>query len=265
MSLALLDGHPATADDLRALALSNYGHFTAMQVRNRAVQGLALHVARLQAGTQELFDIDLPRERIVAALAEAIAQGPADASLRLTVFARAFDYRAPLRSVQPDLLVTSGPPTSSEKPAIRVRSFEFVRPLPHIKHVGTFPLFHLRRQAQRDGFDDALFVTGEGRMVEGSIWNIGFWDGESVIWPTGPALRGTSEQLLQQGLAACGVAQRREPVGMADIAGFRSAFATNASGFQSVVAIDHCALETDQRLLAHLTAALASQPWTPAA
>ena len=40
MSLAFLDGRPASADDLRALALANYGHFTSMQVRGRAVKGL---------------------------------------------------------------------------------------------------------------------------------------------------------------------------------------------------------------------------------
>lgn len=261
MPLALLNNLPATADDLRVLALSNYGHFTAMQVRSRAVQGLDLHVARLQAGTRELFDVELPTDRILASLNEAISLGPPDASLRMTVFARDFDYRAPLRSVQPDLLVTLGPPSPAVKPAIRVKSFEFVRPLPHIKHVGTFPLFHLRRQAQRDGFDDALFVTSAGRIVEGSIWNIGFWDGKRVIWPLGPALRGTTEQLLQMGLAVCGIAQVEREVAVSEIELFAGAFAANASGFQAIASINGHVFRPDEDVMTHLRAALASQPW----
>ena len=42
-----LDGTPATADDLSALALYNYGHFTALRVEHGRVRGLALHLRRL--------------------------------------------------------------------------------------------------------------------------------------------------------------------------------------------------------------------------
>ena len=36
--------------------------------------------------------------------------------------------------------------------------------------------------------------------MEGTVWNIGFWDGRAVTWPQAPALRGTAERLLQAGL-----------------------------------------------------------------
>ena len=55
MSITLFNGQPASTDDLRALALVNYGHFSSMQVRDHAVQGIGLHQQRLTAATRELF------------------------------------------------------------------------------------------------------------------------------------------------------------------------------------------------------------------
>src|SRR5260370_17007548 len=49
------DGRDATADQLRAVALDAYGHFTAMQVRDRRARGLGLHLARLDAANRDLF------------------------------------------------------------------------------------------------------------------------------------------------------------------------------------------------------------------
>ena len=39
-----INGHAATAGELAVPALVNYGHFTAMQVRDLRVRGLALHL-----------------------------------------------------------------------------------------------------------------------------------------------------------------------------------------------------------------------------
>lgn len=261
MNLALLNGAPAIADDLRTLAIVNYGHFTVMQVRGHAVQGLEFHVERLQAGTRELFGVELDRERILAGLRGALAAGEADASLRYTVFARGFDYRKPLQIVEPDILVTLTPPAAADKPPIRVKSYRFVRTLPQVKHVGTFPLFHYRRLAQLDGFDDALFVAGDGNVVEGSVWNLGFWDGRGVVWPEGPALRGSCERLLQDGLAELRVPQRHAPVALAEVGGFRAAFACNASGLQAVTGIDAAGFPVDAGLMDLLGQALGGRPW----
>ena len=46
MTLAFLNGQPAPADALRALALANYGHFTSIQVRDHAVQGIDLEIPK---------------------------------------------------------------------------------------------------------------------------------------------------------------------------------------------------------------------------
>ena len=123
MVIARLNGHDASADDLRPLAIGNYGHFTAMQVRGRAVQGLRYHLDRLQTATRELFASELGEARIREALRDAVLAGPEDGSLRLTVFARSFDYRHALRPVDVDVLVTVSPPTSADKPPLRAKSY----------------------------------------------------------------------------------------------------------------------------------------------
>lgn len=266
MTSAFLNGKPATADDLRALALANYGHFTSMQVRNGAVQGRALHVERLEEATLALFGTRLRGDDALKLAARAMREASLrHASVRITVFSTGFDYRDPARSVIPDVLVTLSPPSSPDKPALRVKSCPFVRPLPQYKHVGTFPLFHYRRQAVADGYDDALFVDPAGQVVEGSIWNLGLWDGAVVTWPEGPALRGTAERLLRQALDGAGVPQRSGPVMLADLDHYRASFACNASGLQQVIAVDGVAWGADTALMARLKAALASVPWEPLA
>lgn len=262
MHAAFLNGRPATADDLRHLAVVNYGHYSSMQIRNGAVQGLALHEQRLQAGTQELFGsrLDFPalREQMRAAVANA-----RDCTLRATVFSRSFDFRNPARSFDAEVLISLSPPAQASTRAVKVKSFQFQRPLPHVKHVGTFPLFHYRRLALAQGYDDAVFTDPAGRISEGSVWNLGLWDGGQVVWPEAPALRGTSEQLLQAGLRECGVTQRVEEVRLADLSAFTAAFTSNASGFQLIASIDETTFGAGPELAELLSQALETQAWEP--
>lgn len=261
-SAAFLDGEPACADALRALALASYGHFTTMQVRGRAVRGLDLHLKRLRDATRELFDAPLDDARVRSGVLAAMdAAGIDDASVRVTVFSREFDHAHPECTVPVDVLVSLSPPRDAGGTPAWVKTCSFQRMLPHIKHVGTFPLFQARRQARRDGFDDALFVDAKGRISEGSIWNIGFWDGAQVVWPRADALRGTTEKLLQSGLAGSGVPQRHEVVGARALGGFQAAFAANAGGVWPLSGIDETALRPDAALLQRLRDALDATPW----
>ncbi|AKC87558.1 aminotransferase class IV [Pseudoxanthomonas suwonensis] len=266
--VALLNGAPADAEPgaLRALAQTNYGHFTALRVRDGAAQGLELHFARLRQGNAELFDAALDEAAARGWMRQAADAAGGDCAMRVTVFSRHFDYRQPLREVALDVLVSAAAPAAPSTRALRVRTCRFLRPLPQIKHVGTFPLFHHRRQALKAGYDDALFVDGEGadaRIAEGSVWNIGFWDGAGVVWPEAPALRGTTERLLQDGLKAQGLAQQVRPVTLAELPRFRAAFATNANGVQPIAAIDSVEYADAPELMRLLAAAAAHAPWDP--
>ena len=261
MSTALFNGRPATADELRTLALVNYGHFTSVQVRDHAVQGIELHRQRLLAATRELFDCELDFGAVREQMRAAVAEVP-DCTLRVTVFSQRFDYRNPAAGgFAPDVLVTLTPASPSRTLPLRVKLFQFQRTLPQVKHVGMFAQFHHRRLAVQAGYDDALFATMDGLVSEGSVWNIGFWTGQAVVWPQAPALRGTAEALLRAALERHGVEQVMRPVHGVELAGFEGAFACNASGLQPMASIDGNTYSTCHDGMTRLRAACAQAPW----
>ena len=155
--VVLLNGAPADAEPaaLRALAQSNYGHFTALRVRAGAAQRLDLHFERLRQGNAELFGIALDEAAVRGWMRQAAIGSGGDCSLRVVLFSRQFDHRHPAREVGVDVLVAAAPPPAPPAHPLRVRSCRFLRPLPHLKHVATFPLHHHRRQALLAGWDDA--------------------------------------------------------------------------------------------------------------
>jgi len=258
-----VNGEPATLDDLRRLVVQNYGHFTSMQVRDGAVQGLDLHLARLSEATRELFGHELDPDAVRGWMRR-VAGDAGLLSLRVNVFARGFDRDHPSKPALPDVLVGAAPARVASAPPLRVRGQRYDREAPHIKHVGTFGLFQQRRVAQQHGFDDALFVTADGAISEGSVWNVGFFDGSHVVWPQAPMLRGISMQLLQDGLRRAGVPWVARRVERAELAGFRSAFFTNsARAVQPIACIDDVEFAVDARLREALEAALARHAWQP--
>lgn len=248
---------------LLAAAQVNYGHFTSLQVRGGAVQGWALHLQRLQQGTQVLFDTGLDAVQLQSWLKQALADcGMADASVRITVFARAFDFRQPLRQVPVDVLVAVAPPASMPAQARTVLPVRYQRELAQIKHVGTFPLFHHRRQAMAQGYDDALFVDAAGRVSEGTTWNVAFWDGRQVLWPQADNLHGVAQQLLEDGLQRLGKMQVRQAVALPALAGFSGAVACNATGLWPLAEVgEGLVFGQSGELLEVLQQALALAPW----
>src|SRR5690606_3905411 len=99
----------------------------------------------------------------------------------------------------------------------------------HLKHTANFGLIRARRLARSAGFDDALFADGDGRISEGSLWNIGFIGGDEVIWPEAPMLTGVTLTLLQRGLEARGLNSRTEAVRREDLSRFDAAFICNSA------------------------------------
>lgn len=263
MSHLSCNGEPVDVA-LVGAALVNYGHFTSLQVRGGAVQGWALHMRRLQQGTRELFGAELDEARLLGWLRQALAErGMEDASVRITVFSRAFDFRQPLRAVPVDVLVGVAAPATVPVGARSVLPVRYLRELPQLKHVGTFPLFQHRRQAMRKGFDDALFIDEAGRISEGSTWNIAFLAGDEVVWSQAEALRGTAEQLLVAGLEHQGGAQAWREVPLEALSGFSGAVACNATGLWPLARIGDCRFVDSEALLERLRQALAQEPWRP--
>jgi branched-subunit amino acid aminotransferase/4-amino-4-deoxychorismate lyase len=245
-----IDGAPATADRLASAALVNYGHYSTMQIRGRAVRGLALHLDRLEAATRELFDADLDAERVRAALRHCLGDDYPDATGRITVFDAG--------DGTPAVMVAVSDPAEAPIWPVRLRTVRYLRPMAHLKHVGSFAQIYHGIRAERDGYDDALLIDAYGRIAETTIANIAFVDGGDVIWPNAPALAGITMQLLEPRLAS-----RRRPVHLVELTMFDSAFITNSRGVTAVGQIDDVAIPVDDRLTRHVVEAYGEVPWDP--
>ncbi|HET8943007.1 MAG TPA: aminotransferase class IV family protein [Rudaea sp.] len=257
-----LNGEPAQLEDLRLLAQTNYGHFTVMSVLDGRVRGLDLHLDRLQEGTRELFASELDLGQVRTYLRNALAGKSGAISVRITVFSLAFDRARPGAAAVPDVLIGVSRAVPSPTAPLRLKSFRYQRELAHIKHVGTFPLFHYRRLAQSCGFDDALFVDADTGVSEAAIWNIGFHDGDGVVWPDAPQLAGTGVRLLQSGLHRFGISQTTRHVRVDDLGGMSGVFVCNANTVARPVAcIDNIGFPLCSDLIATLQRAYASNPW----
>ena len=257
-----LNGAPASVNDLRAIALVNYGHFTSMQVRRGCVRGLDLHLDRLARATWDLFGRPLDVEATRGWMHRIVGGDVSALSLRVNVFSHTLDRDHMNEPTTPDVLVATTAARTIEPSPLHVRSVRYEREAPHIKHVGTFGLYHQRRLAQALGYDDALFVDASSAISEGTIWNVGFSDGERVVWPDATALDGVSMRLLKAGLRQCGVPVVVRRIELTEIASFRSAFFTNSSCIACPIArIDSVDFEIDYGLGELLEKAYAIHPW----
>ena len=212
LNRAWIDGRPATPAELIPLAFAGFAHFTAMQVRGRRVRGLDLHLARLREASIALFGRALPDAQIEARIGATIAAGPEDQSLTATVFSPKGEFTSDSMDVEPAVLVRTAAPSNGPKGPLRLAAVEYERPLAAIKHVGEVGKTYYLHQAIRQGFDDAAFLDRHGRLSEASIWNLVFWDGETVIWPKAAILHGTMMGIVQRQLGRLGIPQRHEEI-----------------------------------------------------
>ncbi len=247
-----LAGRPVTVDELAALGLCNYGHFTSMLVEASRVRGLTLHLDRLVDDCRVVFDAELVRDRIRDLVRR--VERPPTAILRVTVFAPDLQLGNPGQRVSPEVLVSMRPAAGHPLPPLRLRSVAYQRELAAVKHVGLFGTMLHRRAAQLAGFDDAVFVDAKSRVSEGATWNIGFvGDDDRIIWPTGDCLSGVTMRLLDAACASIGIETVTREVDLAAAQGMRAAFVTNAAvGVRPVAALNGAAYATDLPLLQRL-------------
>ena len=119
---------------------------------------------------------------------------------------------------------------------MRLQAASYQREMPTTKHVGLFGAMQRRRAAQRDGFDDVLFLNPDGTISEIATSNIGFVRDDTVVWPKSAYLAGVTMTLLHQ---ARDESILMEPITLSDLAGMDAAFATNAAtGIRPVESVD---------------------------
>ncbi|MBU2166986.1 MAG: aminotransferase class IV [Alphaproteobacteria bacterium] len=245
-----IDGAPATVEDLTHQALVNYGAYTSFAVSARAVRGLDRHLARLTHAGSDLFGAPVPEDRVRALIRQALGDRP-DAFVRVSLFSREISPRSPAHEGVPRVMVGVFPPVPplGETP-LRLQVQTYARETPDLKHVATMGLIRARREARLAGNDDALFVDAEGRISEGSLWNIGFVYGDTVVWPDAPMLEGVSQALIKAHLTDVGLKQETRVVTLDDLVGFEGAFITNSATPACAVAAigDHAFAVSVERL-----------------
>ena len=235
-----IDGAPATFEDLAHQALVNYGAYTSFRVEDGGVRGLDLHLARLETSAVELFGQTVGMDHLRALMCLALGTRQ-NAWLRISLFSNAISNRDPTAQAAPRVMIGVFDPPSPLADTTRLQLQTYEREAPHLKHVATFGLLRTRRAARAAGFDDALFMDRDGRISEGSLWNIGFLSGDTIVWPQAPMLVGVTQALLSAGFQGRGIDQSTRPVTVYDLSGFDAAFLCNsATPASSITAIgDH--------------------------
>ncbi|WBP85584.1 aminotransferase class IV [Kitasatospora cathayae] len=244
-----LDERQLGVDEITSLALTGYGHFTTMRVEGGAIRGLGLHFARLARDCRTVFGAELNLDQVSQELCRAVDLTTDDIIVRITVFDPDLSLPHPAGPAAPRILVTTRPAPAVPQGPMRVQPVRHLRQVAGVKHTGLFDSLHLRRAAQLDGFDDALFHGDELGISEGATWNVGFFDGHRVVWPQAEHLPGVTEALLT------GIHERcvSRTVTLDQLPAMEAAFATNAAvGVRPISAIGSVPFAADHPILAEL-------------
>lgn len=234
--MAELNGVPVGLDELQALALTNYGHFTSMRVEDQRVRGLSLHLERLMRDCRRVFEADVDPDRIRYLIRHALVDMSRSMVVRVTVFDPALEFGHLGADAEPQVLVTARPAPHISLPALRLQSAIYRRDMPEVKHVGLFGSLRHRRLAQRNGFDDVLFTDADATISEAATSNIGFIDGDRIVWPQADSLPGVTMRLI--GKSRDGHVTTAS-ITLDQLADVDAVFATNAAvGIRPISAID---------------------------
>lgn len=256
--MAELNGVPANLDQLQVLALTNYGHFTSMRVDNQRVRGLSLHLERLMRDCRQVFAADLDADRIRHLIRHALADVSQPVGVRVTVFDPALELGHLGADAQPQILVTTRPAAPTPLPALSLQSAIHCRDMPDVKHVGLFGTLHHRRIAQRNGFDDALFVDADATIAEAATSNVGFIDDDRIVWPQADCLPGVTMRLISQ---ARDEDATTVPITLEQLADVDAVFVSNAAvGIRPVSTIDDFQWPNEHPIVSVLRKEYASFP-----
>jgi branched-subunit amino acid aminotransferase/4-amino-4-deoxychorismate lyase len=256
--MATLDGEPVSADDLLPLALTNLGHFTTVRVEaDGTVRGLSRHLDRLVRDCGAVLGAGLDPGRVRDLLRQHVHGQALPCVVRVTVYDPRADLGHLARAGEPHVLLSVRAAAPVPPRPLRAMTVAYERDVPQVKHVGLFGALHARRTAQLAGYGDALFVDRDGRVSEGTTWNVGFVDRDgTVVWPRAEVLPGVTMALLKQHTE-----HRVAPLTLARAKRMPAAFATNtAFGVRPLAAIDETGFASDHPALERLRETYASIP-----
>ena len=246
-------------------AVARAGHFTTMQVRGGAVQGLELHLARLVEASGQLYGASpgttLLRRHIREALADG-GQTAGDCTVRVRILPPfpegPGDGKAWISAEQPPVAVDIEPPRRPPAAPLRLRTHPGLRALPSVKHLALGFQLQARTQARAAGFDDAVLLAPDGRISEGTFWN--YWN---FYAGPGAALAGVTLQLLRGAVEQARIPQARRVLTVDSLAGLVAGFALNSTGIAVIDAIDDHRFPGDPDAERRMRELLAGVPWDP--
>lgn len=247
-----LNGTPATLEQIKSLALTNYGHFTSMLVEDHQVRGLSLHMQRLARDCRQLYGVTLDTEQVRHYVRHALASSPRRTVVRVTVYDPALDLGTIGADANPQILVTTRAAVDGTAPPLRLQAVSYKREIPAVKHIGLFGALQRRRAAQREGFDDVLLLNPDGSISELATSNIGFVRNGRIVCPRSEYLQGTTMALIQQALDESVIS---ESLTLSDLSRMEASFATNAAtGVRSIVAVDDWRWASEHQVVCDLQA-----------
>lgn len=218
------------------MAEPGYGLIETMRVRNGRIPLLPRHLARLERSLREL-GLSRPSQDLAALVTPFSATG--DAVLRVEV-----------RDGRASVTVRALPPMDAP---VVITASQPHRPYPH-KTTDRACFLDAGDEAERAKADDAVLLTHDGFVAEGTVWSVFWWDGEALRTPTLdlgilPGI-GRARVLELAGRVDQGRFAREQLVG-------RSLFLTNAvRGVVAIASLDGSAAPPDLR-----TAELAHRFW----
>ncbi|ENS5608069.1 aminotransferase class IV family protein [Vibrio mimicus] len=224
----LLNGQLVPSSEMTNLAFSGFAHFTALQVRNKRIKGLDLHLGRLRIASMKLYGRALSDDLVLSHINLAIKNGPENQSITITIFSPKGEFTTESMHSEPAILIRTSPPENGPLGPLRLAVIHHERTLPEIKHVGEIGKTYYLHQAKRQGFDDAVFINKNGNLSEGTIWNLAFWDGKSVIWPKADMLEGTMMEIIKRQLTKLNIPQRCEPINLNQLPKLKGAVVMNS-------------------------------------
>ena len=261
--MMLIDGRAPHPDELAYFVTTNYGAYTSFRVEAGGVRGLDLHLARLESSARGLFGEAIAEDDLRGFMRTALGD-MADAWLRVGLFSPDIWPRTPDVMVRPRVLTTVSPSPPPLADRLRLQVQTHIRLLPEHKHTASIEAIHARRTARQAGFDDALYADPDGLISEGSLWNIGFLDGDTVVWPRAPMLAGVAQALIDQGLEGQTRGSVSRPIHVEEIATFDGAFICNsATPACAVTSIGDVVFETNPAEVQAVARAWASATLQP--
>jgi branched-subunit amino acid aminotransferase/4-amino-4-deoxychorismate lyase len=160
------------------------------------------------------------------------------------------------------LISVSDPVADAAGPPLRVRTDGYRRDWPSHKHAATMGLTYAVKRARLAGYDDALFVGPDNLVSEGTTWNVAFFDGDRIIWPRAPMLKGVTMVLLQLALSMNGTPWSLRPVDAVELPLLAGAAAVNSiCPARPIGSIDGVPFPADDKLVGLLREAWESVPF----